>query len=161
MTQNTLMKGKGPGYIQPLGFIKWDNAIPAVIIKVSAKDYPMLKDKQKNGKRNNPDIKWVILSHKVWYDAGRGVVDGRKEVLIHLDSNPYNNELDNLYLVPRRLLGPMNYYKRITKHKEITKANIVLTEFEVLLKKKGKMFRLRRIRPLGNKLRVRTDKIKP
>lgn len=159
-TKTNVLKGKGAGYLQPFGFIKWDNAIPAVIIKVPAKDYPMLKDKQKNGRRNNPDIKWVILSHKVWYDAGRGLIDSAKEVLVHLDSNPYNNTLDNLYKLPRRLLGPMNWHKRFTTDREITKVNIVLTDFEVELKKKIKALRRRRIKYVNRVgRRIRTDRI--
>ena len=152
-------KGRGSGHTLPFGYTKWDGAVDAVVVKVPATDYPLLKDKQKNGSRNNPEYKWVILSHKIWLDAGREPIDGRREVLVHLDSNPLNNNLDNLYKVPRRLMGPMNWFGRFTTDREITRAYIVLTELEVELKKKIKATRRRKTRHLNRIGKVRTDRI--
>ena len=52
-------------------------------------------------KHNNPN--WKRKDYIVWESAGHEAPDPKHEVLIHLDRDPYNCDLDNLYLVPRKI----------------------------------------------------------
>ena len=101
-----------------------------VIVKVRATDYPLLKDYQKQAKgKNNPNYKYVLKSHKVWFDAGNGVVP-EKHILMHLDGNDKNNDIKNLRLVNRKILYHFNRTHRMNKNPDITRANITLTELQ-------------------------------
>lgn len=59
-------------------------------------------------------------------------------VIVHLDSNPFNFDKDNLVKIPREVHMFMIHHKLYFNDAELTKSGIILANFKVLLKKTQK-----------------------
>lgn len=110
----------------------------SIYVKVLAKCYPKIKGKDfgKYGLKNKK-FKYILESHKVWYDAGNKLPK-KGEVLYHLDGNYKNNDVHNLQVISRGVLSVLSKKKRHTDNKDTSNSNILLTKLELKINQKLK-----------------------
>lgn len=88
--------------VVPVGserIIKAGAGVPCVYVKI-ANDVHDWSDRLKASKPNNPN--WKRKDFIVWEEHGNKLPIKGKELLIHLDKDPMNCSIENLYLIDRR-----------------------------------------------------------